>query len=534
MLRTKRVTEESSETSPDAKGLKSASVPRRTTSGRTLTPSASREQLAEIYDFEAHNRALETAFPRVVPEPVLIDNVTAVLERHGFTGSSAINLVSNCRDELCRPFTEYLDQKWGLPSFNIASLAGMVFCGRTGFKAAMAHAPVVDGKERYVFWVAPHIAYSGDNEVGKVWRPGRAKASTACGALLALLGEIKSKRVNLQLDPNDIEMTLLKQQIMSHLQYGTEPTLVELTYAVHECILSDVKRTAAAAVNLEAAEYVIISGIQVHAGFSQTMFWPGTMTKYTAQGETDLYSEYAECATMDRGEQPVRGDGGAAGPAKQERICRLAASEGDLDLLKAASTGTPLNKVLDHMRLTLLHVAARDGQADVVKMLLDMFREDTAFLHAVDTDHMTAIDYAVKERHEAIAEVLMERGAGLQGTWLKERLVEAVTAGAVSELQRLMWFAKDIAVAVHSTDRDGRSLVLLALQHKSERRSELIEMLLGFGADLTDVDFYGNDAVSGAVALGDPKIDAIFSRAKSGGIASRESSGLASPKKGSS
>ena len=53
-------------------------------------------------------------------------------------------------------------------------------------------------------------------------------------------------------------------------------------------------------------------------------------------------------------------------------------------------------------------------------------------------------------------------------------------------------------------------LVLLALQHKSERRSELIEMLLGFGADLTEVDFYGNDAVSGAVALGDPKIDAIF------------------------
>ena len=108
----------------------------------------SHEQLAEIFDFDAHNRALEAAFPRVVPEPVLIDNVAEVLERHGFTGATAINLVSNCRDELCRPFTEYLDVKWGMPSFNIASLAGMVFCGRTGFKAAMAHAPVVDGKER--------------------------------------------------------------------------------------------------------------------------------------------------------------------------------------------------------------------------------------------------------------------------------------------------------------------------------------------------------------------------------------------------
>jgi len=131
-------------------------------------------------------------------------------------------------------------------------------------------------------------------QVGKVWRPGRAKASTACGALLALLGEIKSRRINLQLDPNDMEMSLLKQQIMSHLDYGNEPTLVELTYAVHDCILSDVRRIAEAAVNLDTAEYVIVSGIQVHAGFSQTMFWPGSITKYTSEGETNLYEEYAE------------------------------------------------------------------------------------------------------------------------------------------------------------------------------------------------------------------------------------------------
>jgi hypothetical protein len=63
---------------------------------------------------------------------------------------------------------------WGLASFNIGSLAGMVFCGRTGFKAAMAHAPMgPDGKERYVFWVAPHIAFSGDNEVFATWSSTR-------------------------------------------------------------------------------------------------------------------------------------------------------------------------------------------------------------------------------------------------------------------------------------------------------------------------------------------------------------------------
>lgn len=130
----------------------------------------------------------------------------------------------------------------------------------------MAHAPVVDGKERYVFWVAPHTALSGDNVHGKVWRPGRSKASSACGALLAVLSQIKDGRVNVQMDPGDIEMSLLKQHVVSYLKYGHEPTLPELTYAVHECIHETVKSTAAAAVDLDNCEYVIISGIQIHSG----------------------------------------------------------------------------------------------------------------------------------------------------------------------------------------------------------------------------------------------------------------------------
>jgi hypothetical protein len=67
----------------------------------------------------------------------------------GEAGRGSINLVSTCRDEICRPFTEQLDRAWG-PSFNISSLAGFCFCGRTGFKSAMAHAPVVDGVGRCV------------------------------------------------------------------------------------------------------------------------------------------------------------------------------------------------------------------------------------------------------------------------------------------------------------------------------------------------------------------------------------------------
>jgi hypothetical protein len=104
-------------------------------------------------------RVLEEKFPGAMPEKAFIRQATEVLLDHGFNPSNSINLVSTCRDEICRPFSQELDRLWG-PSFSISSLGGMVFCGRSGFKAAMAHSPVRSGRERYIFWVMPHIALS--------------------------------------------------------------------------------------------------------------------------------------------------------------------------------------------------------------------------------------------------------------------------------------------------------------------------------------------------------------------------------------
>jgi hypothetical protein len=53
---------------------------------------------------------LETHFPRAVPDAVLIAHTARVLREHGFTPETSINLVSTCRDEICRPFVEQLDQ----------------------------------------------------------------------------------------------------------------------------------------------------------------------------------------------------------------------------------------------------------------------------------------------------------------------------------------------------------------------------------------------------------------------------------------
>jgi ankyrin repeat protein len=139
-------------------------------------------------------------------------------------------------------------------------------------------------------------------------------------------------------------------------------------------------------------------------------------------------------------------------------------------------------------------------------------------MHAHDNDHMTAMDYAVDTGHDSVAELLSERGAGLEGEFLRDRLVTAVNEGAVKALQRYMWFAKDMSVAVQFQDGDGRSLVHIAANCKRrECRAELLELLVSFGADINEVDFFGNDALSRAAAL-DPGVTSFLRTASISGV----------------
>jgi hypothetical protein len=372
-----------------------------------------------------------------------------------------------------------------------------VCSSESGFKAAMAHAPVVDGKERYVFWVAPHTALSGDNVHGKVWRPGRSHESHACGALLAVQGQIKEGHIDVSLEPRDVEMSLLKQGVVKTLSYGQVPSLPELTYAVHECILDDVRKTAESTVNLDSAEYVIISGIQVHAGFSKTMFWPGSITKYTAAGVEDLYEDYAAkvAAWREEGSGQFLESEGLVLLQMKERACRLAATRGDVATLKEVeNSGVALNKVYDHTKKTLLHVAVMHGQHSVVRMLLDKFGDkDKTFVAAKDREHRTALDYAILEGDDKMAKVLMVHDDGLEGDVLNDGLVKAVSTGDSAALARLAVCAKDQRSIATFLDQDGRSLVHLAsgLTHKGQRK-EVLQMLHSLGCDVENsADFFG-------------------------------------------
>ena len=77
------------------------------------------------------------------------------------------------------------------------------------------------------FWVGPHIAVGTAGQIGEIFRSGREKISSACGALIAFNGQIASDKLNMDFNPLDTEMSLLRQSVLSKLSYGQKPTLLE-------------------------------------------------------------------------------------------------------------------------------------------------------------------------------------------------------------------------------------------------------------------------------------------------------------------
>lgn len=242
---------------------------------------------------------------------------------------------------------------------------------------------------------------------------------------------------------------------------------------------------------------VYLAVYRVFLGFSKTMFWPGSIKKYTSAGVEDLYEQYAESVAEWHGDgtdEFVAAEALAALQLK-ERTCRIAARKGDLATLEEVQ-GIKLNAVHDHHMKTLLHVAAIEGKAAVAQMLADKFAtEDPTFIQSVDVNHRTALEYAVSSGHDDVAKILVDRGAGLSGEFLSDLLVSTVRQGDVETLNKLVWYAAKGEEAVKATrDSDGRPLVHIAskIADKS-RRKQMLETLLSFGCEVDKVDFFGND-----------------------------------------
>jgi len=218
---------------------------------------------------------LNTHFSGAQEEREFVRRTYHTLESYGFDGPNTIACVAVCRDEITRPFVDAVQCVWG-EAFNFGSLAGMLFLGRTGFRAALHHAPVVEGCRRMVFYAMPHIAISTDGDIGTCYRRGIAEPSMACGALVALQAQLQSGdgHDDVEIERVDVEQSLLRQRLADRLQPGLVPDLVAMTRLTHQAIREDLDLLIDSCLDPTTTDYAIFTGIQVHGPHQASFIWP--------------------------------------------------------------------------------------------------------------------------------------------------------------------------------------------------------------------------------------------------------------------
>lgn len=224
--------------------------------------------------------ALEKHFKGAMHEHEFVTHSVEVLKQYGFTPENTIPAVGLCRDEICRSFSREVEAAWS-PSFDFSSLAGMNFLGKTGFGAFHAHSPNPGGKQRYVYFGLAHIAIDAKGEIGKCARRNRDGESKACGALVALQGELDQIELG---DPKeflfagyeakDMDQTMLKLRLVPEIEDLHKCDLVALTKLAREVIHKDLCGMAHDTVP-KGSDYAVFTGVQIHGPEEQQLVWPG-------------------------------------------------------------------------------------------------------------------------------------------------------------------------------------------------------------------------------------------------------------------
>ena len=214
-------------------------------------------------------------FPGSLPEKHFVRRAAVTLiQHHGFTPANTLACVGVCRDELCRSLFDEVEGMWG-EAFDASSLGGILTLGRTGFAAAQAHAPLVQGRCRYVFFLFSHIGISAAGEPGVVVRPGREEPSSACGALVAYLEQSSDSQDRSGIDWLDPEQSYLRSRLRRVRDLGDPSSLVDLTLAAHRASVEDLSMLLSEAVDRQREDYAVVAGIQIHGPDGLDLTWPG-------------------------------------------------------------------------------------------------------------------------------------------------------------------------------------------------------------------------------------------------------------------
>lgn len=234
--------------------------------------------------------------------------VEQTLAGFGFASENTVALSALCRDEYTGGLRVALNNVFG-HCFEVAGLGGVISAGAIGFGAGMSHSPkdAETGKERFVFISMPHIAVDAAGKPGCMVRPGRHGTSCACGAMAAMQPRFLQYK-NGELEPNAFgehddmnpEFCILQTRMLKGIEKSDIPEdgfdLVQTTKHANKVFTSDLEKLVKEKVDPAAADYAVITGVQVHStdveayeGHPAMEFiWPTSMYVVVDGARTDI------------------------------------------------------------------------------------------------------------------------------------------------------------------------------------------------------------------------------------------------------
>ncbi len=207
----------------------------------------------------SQQRALDQALSSSLPARRWVRQTRRQLRPHGFNRDNTYAATGLCRDELCTPLEVAVDRTWG-ESFNCTSLGGLPTLGRTGFQTLGLHAPLVDGKRRYVLYFLAHIGVDRAGTAGLCERGRRHGPS--CGALAKVLDEMSRGELELKMDGHDPEFSLLRFRLARAIGKEKVTDLFTLTRYAQLATQQDIKHLVGELPH--SADVALFTGILVH------------------------------------------------------------------------------------------------------------------------------------------------------------------------------------------------------------------------------------------------------------------------------
>ena len=233
------------------------------------------------------------AFPKALPNSVLVGKVTEKLTKAGFTKSNTLVATSLCCDELARPLEKALGLDYYGEHFSMGGLAGFPHGGQTSFGAMCAHIPDC-GHCLLVY--GPHVGVDSKGTVGTVERRGRDNGGACCGSATAACGHVLNvhKNGNPQdggvddlIDAQQANVGKLLMPFAGRLAAANADDLqVELSYSLQEAQQSMIERIVKnGAGSVADGMIAVLGGVQINTPPEmEDYYWPKHFDLYDNKG----------------------------------------------------------------------------------------------------------------------------------------------------------------------------------------------------------------------------------------------------------